>query len=89
MLYGLIFNSTPSLDVQDDSREQYISEVPATYLYDKNGNPLLRNTDRLLVARNPAMLEQPMIENYDTANVSIRHPRVWADDINSFVDVLK
>lgn len=58
-------------------------------IHDENDNPLLRNTDWILVARNPAVLAQPAIKARSSAIRGIPGLGVWTDDFNNFFDVLK
>lgn len=58
-------------------------------IHDENDNPLLRNTDWVLVARNPAVLAQPAIKARRSAIQGIPGLGVWTDDFNNLFDVLK
>lgn len=58
-------------------------------IHDENDNPLLRNTDWVLVARNPAVLAQPAIKARSSAIHGIPGLGVWTDDFNNLFDVLK
>lgn len=56
---------------------------------DENDNPLLRNTDWILVARNPDILGQPAIRSRSTAIRGIPGLGVWTDDFNNLYAILK
>jgi DNA-binding MurR/RpiR family transcriptional regulator len=58
-------------------------------IHDENDNPLLRNTDWVLVARNPEVLAQQAIRSRSTPIRSISGLGVWTDDFNNLFDVLK
>jgi hypothetical protein len=58
-------------------------------IHDENDNPLLRNTDWILVARNPAVLAQYAIGSRRAAIPDIPGLGVWTDDFNNLFDVLK
>lgn len=58
-------------------------------IHDENDNPLLRNTDWVLVARNPAVLAQPAIRERSSPIRAIPGLGVWTDDFNNLFDVLK
>lgn len=61
----------------------------AVLIHDENDNPLLRNTDWVLVARNPAVLGQEMIRSRATPIRGIPGLGVWTDDFNNLFDILK
>lgn len=56
---------------------------------DENDNPLLRNTDWVLVSRNPEVLAQPAIRSRSTPIDGIPGLGVWTDDFNNLYAVLK
>ncbi len=58
-------------------------------IHDENDNPLLRNTDWILVARNPAVLAQEPIRSRSMPIRPIPGLGVWTDDFNNLFDVLK
>lgn len=58
-------------------------------IHDENDNPLLRNTDWVLVARQPEVLAQPAIHSRSTPIRGIEGLGVWTDDFNNLFDVLK
>lgn len=58
-------------------------------IHDENNNPLLRNTDWVLVARDPAVLAQEAIRSRTTPIHGIPGLGVWTDDFNNLFDVLK
>ncbi|MDP1654276.1 MAG: fused MFS/spermidine synthase [Rhodocyclaceae bacterium] len=58
-------------------------------IHDENDNPLLRNTDWVLVARNPDVLAQEAIRSRSTPIRGIPGLGVWTDDFNNLFDVLK
>jgi hypothetical protein len=58
-------------------------------IHDENDNPLLRNTDWILVARNPAVLAQYAIGSRRAPIQDIPGLGVWTDDFNNLFDVLK
>lgn len=59
------------------------------FIHDENDNPLLRNTDWVLVARNPAVLDLEAIRSRSTPIRGIPGLGVWTDDFNNLFDVLK
>ncbi len=61
----------------------------ATLIHDENDNPLLRNTDWVLVARNPEVLAQAAIRSRSMPIRGIPGLGVWTDDFNNLYDVLK
>jgi len=63
--------------------------LAVAYIHDENDNPLLRNTDWVLVASNPAMLSQPAIKSRSAPIRGIAGLGVWTDDFNNLFDVLK
>ena len=63
--------------------------LSAALIHDENDNPLLRNTDWVLVARNPAVLAQPAIQKRSSEILGIPRLGVWTDDFNNLFDVLK
>ena len=58
-------------------------------IHDENDNPLLRDTDWVLVARNPEVLAPEAIRNRSTPIRGIPSLGVWTDDFNNLFDVLK
>jgi spermidine synthase len=58
-------------------------------IHDENDNPLLRNTDWVLVASNPAVLAQQAIASRSSPIRGIPGLGVWTDDFNNLFDVLK
>jgi SAM-dependent methyltransferase len=58
-------------------------------IHDENDNPLLRNTDWVLVARNPAVLAREAIASRSSPIRGISGLGVWTDDFNNLFDVLK
>lgn len=58
-------------------------------IHDENDNPLLRNTDWVLVARNPDVLNQKAIRERSTPIRGIPGLGVWTDDFNNLFAVLK
>lgn len=59
------------------------------HIRDENDNPLLRNTDWVLVARNPAVLQQPAIAQRAKPVQQIAGLRPWTDDFNNLFAILK
>jgi len=59
------------------------------FIHDDTDNPALRNTDWILVARNPAVLQQDAIRKSTSGVPPIPHLGVWTDDFNNLFDVLK
>jgi hypothetical protein len=58
-------------------------------IHDENDNPLLRNTDWVLVASNPAVLAREAIASHSSPIRGIPGLGVWTDDFNNLFDVLK
>ena len=58
-------------------------------IHDENDSPELRNTDWVLVARNPKVLEQDAIRSRTTPIKGIPGLGVWTDDFNNLFEVLK
>lgn len=58
-------------------------------IHDENDNPLLRNTDWVLVASNPAVLAREAIASRSSPIRGIPGLGVWTDDFNNLFDVLK
>ena len=58
-------------------------------IHDENDSPELRNTDWVLVSRNPQMLEQEAIRGRATPIQGIPGLGVWTDDFNNLFEVLK
>ncbi|MEO8409800.1 MAG: fused MFS/spermidine synthase [Propionivibrio sp.] len=58
-------------------------------IHDENDNPLLRNTDWVLVARSPTVLAQEAIRSRSTPIRGIAGLGVWTDDFNNLFEVLK
>lgn len=59
------------------------------HIRDENDNPLLRNTDWVLVARNPAVLQQPAIAQRTKPVQHIAGLKPWTDDFNNLFAILK
>lgn len=59
------------------------------HIRDENDNPLLRNTDWVLVARNPAVLQQPAIAQRAKPVQQIAGLKPWTDDFNNLFAILK
>lgn len=59
------------------------------HIRDENDNPLLRNTDWVLVARNPAMLQQPIIAQRAKPVPHMPGLKPWTDDFNNLFAILK
>lgn len=59
------------------------------FVHDDTDNPALRNTDWILVARDPAVLQQKAIRQASSTVPSIAKLGVWTDDFNNLFDVLK
>jgi hypothetical protein len=58
-------------------------------IHDENDDPALRNTDWVLVARNPQVLSQSAIGSRTTPIRGIPGLGVWTDDFNNLFEVLK
>lgn len=59
------------------------------HIRDDNDNPLLRNTDWVLVARNPAVLQQPIIAQRAKPIPHMAGLKPWTDDFNNLFAILK
>ncbi|MEC5385748.1 spermidine synthase [Uliginosibacterium sp. H3] len=59
------------------------------FIHDENDNPALRNTDWILVARNPAVLAQDAIRKASSPLEPMPALGVWTDDFNNLFEVLK
>jgi len=59
------------------------------FIHDNTDNPALRNTDWILVARDPAVLQQEAIRQATSKVPPIPNLGVWTDDFNNLFDVLK
>lgn len=59
------------------------------HIRDENDNPLLRNTDWVLVARDPAVLEKAEIQQRTKPIPPIRGLKPWSDDFNNLFAILK
>jgi len=59
------------------------------HIRDENDNPLLRNTDWVLVARNPAVLQQPAIAQRAKPIPHMAGLKPWTDDFNNLFAILK
>jgi hypothetical protein len=58
-------------------------------IHDENDDPALRNTDWVLVSRNPAVLDQEAIRSRTSPIRPIPGLGVWTDDFNNLFEVLK
>jgi len=63
--------------------------LSAILIHDENDNPLLRDTDWVLVSRNSGLLKQEAIQSLSTPIRGIRGLGVWTDDFNNLFEVLK
>jgi hypothetical protein len=61
----------------------------ATLIHDENDNPLLRDTDWVLVSRNSDLLNQEAIHSRSTPIRGIPGLGVWTDDFNNLFAALK
>ncbi len=61
----------------------------AVLIHDENDNPALRNTDWVLVAANPHVLERESIRQAAVPLNPDREAKVWSDDFNNLFDALK
>lgn len=59
------------------------------YIRDENDNPLLRNTDWVLVARDPAVLAKDEIRTRAKPIQPISGLKPWTDDFNNLFAILK
>ncbi len=59
------------------------------HIRDENDNPLLRNTDWVLVSRDPAMLAKPEIRQRASAIRPVHGIKAWTDDFNNLFAILK
>ena len=59
------------------------------FIHDENDNPALRNTDWILVASNPEVLNQDAIRKASRPVEPIPGLGVWTDDFNNLFEVLK
>jgi len=59
------------------------------HIRDENDNPLLRNTNWVLVSRDPAILAKPEIQQRATAIRPIPGIKPWTDDFNNLFAILK
>lgn len=59
------------------------------FIHDDTDNPALRNTDWILVAQNPAVLQRDAIHKATSKVPEIANLGVWTDDFNNLFDVLK
>jgi spermidine synthase len=58
-------------------------------VHDENDNPALRNTDWVLVAANPLVLEREAIRHAATPIKLERKALAWTDDFNNLFNALK
>jgi len=63
--------------------------LQVAFIHDDTDNPALRNTDWILVARNPAVLQQDAIRLATGKIQPLAKLGVWTDDFNNLFDVLK
>jgi hypothetical protein len=77
-------NIPPVIDVIARSLGLHVAHIR-----DENDNPLLRNTDWVLVARNPAVLQQPAIAQRAKPVQQIAGLKPWTDDFNNLFAILK
>ena len=61
----------------------------AVLIHDENDNPALRNTDWVLVAANPRVLERESIRQAAIPLNPDRVAQAWTDDFNNLFDALK
>ncbi len=61
----------------------------AILIHDENDNPALRNTDWVLVAANPRVLERESIRQAATPLNPDKAALAWSDDFNNLFDALK
>lgn len=61
----------------------------ATLIHDENDNPLLRDTDWVLISRHSDLLNQEAIRSRSTPIRGIPGLGVWTDDFNNLYEVLK
>lgn len=59
------------------------------HIRDENDNPLLRNTDWVLVSRTPDLLQQPAIAQRTKPVAHIAGLKPWTDDFNNMFAILK
>ena len=59
------------------------------HIRDENDNPLLRNTNWVLVSRDPAILSKPEIQQRASAILPIHGIKPWTDDFNNLFAILK
>ncbi|GAB4061771.1 spermidine synthase [Uliginosibacterium sediminicola] len=58
-------------------------------IHDENDNPALRNTDWVLVTRDPAVLQREVFSKASSPIQPITGLGVWSDDFNNLFQVLK
>lgn len=63
--------------------------LAVTLIHDENDNPALRNTDWVLVSRDPAALQVDAIRRASSVIAPQPGLGVWTDDFNNLFDVLK
>jgi MFS family permease len=64
-------------------------KLAVALIHDENDNPALRNTDWVLVAKDPAVLQEPSIRRATSPIQPNPKIGVWTDDFNNLFDVLK
>lgn len=67
----------------------YLLWLHVAHIRDENDNPLLRNTDWVLVARDPAALDRAEIRQRAKPIPPIPGLKPWSDDFNNLFAMLK